>query len=208
MKQLANNKKDFSAIVLAAGKSERLGFPKLSLRYDDKNTFIEQIVKNLNEFNCREIVLVVNETGIQYLKRHNITFEENVVIVLNENPDWHRFYSLKKGVQNLSELQAVFVHNVDNPFVRLETLKELWTNRLKADYLFPEYQAKGGHPILLSPNIVKEVFHTEARQIHFREFLAQFSKLAIPVQDTNILVNINTLREYRRYFDAISDTSG
>lgn len=201
MKQSKDIKKDFSAIILAAGKSERIGFPKLSLKYDSETTFIEQIVKKFNELACREIVLVINESGIQYLEKYNISFEKNVSVVLNEHPEWHRFYSLKRGVQGLSMPQSVFVHNVDNPFVSIETLNELLANQLKADYLFPEHENIGGHPILLSQHIVNEILQIEANQIHFREFLEQFSRSAVSVMDENILVNINTLEEYGKYFD-------
>ena len=200
MKQNNKIEKEFSAIILAAGKSSRIGFPKLSLRYDENKIFIEHIVNKYENFGCKEIIIVVNETGNNYLTENKIQFSDNVKIVINEHPDWHRFYSLKLGAKCLLEVIPVFVHNVDNPFVNYEVLNELSGNTNKADYLSPEFDGKGGHPILLSRRIIKDVRATTEDQIHFKEFLNQYPKRRVKVDDEKVLVNINTLEEYRKYF--------
>lgn len=201
MNQDIEIEKEFSVIILAAGKSERLGFPKLSLKYDDKQIFIEHIVNNYLEFGCKEIILVLNEIGDNYLRENKIKLPENAKIVINEHIDWHRFYSLKMGAGTLSKAQHVFVHNVDNPFVNREVLKGLINLSEKADYLSPEYEGKGGHPILISDKIVMELRSAQEDQMHLKEFLNQFSKMKVKVDDEKILVNINTLDEYKKYFD-------
>mgnify|MGYP000285767783 CR=1 FL=1 len=196
----AKNKKEYSVIILAAGKSERFGSPKLSLTYDKHNSFVEHIVKEYRNLGCKEIVLLVNETGNKYLNDNNIQFLEDVKIVINKHPDWHRFYSLKLGIQALSSVQSVFVHNVDNPFVNPLVLKELLANSLKANYLAPSYNGQGGHPILISEQIVTDILSTEENQLHFKEFLNSYSKAKIPVKDEKILININTIEEYDVHF--------
>ena len=200
MKQNNKTKKDFFAIILAAGKSSRIGFPKLSLKYHDNKTFIEHIVNEYESFECKEIILVINEIGNKYLIDNEICFQENVKIVINEHPDWHRFYSLKIGVKSLSEIKSVFVHNVDNPFVNHQVLNELIAKFEKADYISPEHKGKGGHPIFLSERIVQDVINTEENQLHFKEFLNQYLKLKVDVDDEKILVNINTMEEYNNLF--------
>ncbi len=204
MKQNIVIEKEFSAIILAAGKSERLGFPKLSLKYNKDNIFIEHIVKEFNDFGCKEIVLVVNEVGNQHLKDNNIRFADNLKIVINKRPDWHRFYSLKTGVKELSKLQPTFIHNVDNPFISPKVLNALLANSTKADYLAPEYKKKGGHPILISELIVKDIISTISNQLHLKEFLNQYSKSKITIDDEKVLVNINTMEEYQKYFPVIT----
>jgi len=201
MRQINKIEKEFSAIILAAGKSERLGFPKLSLKYDENNTFVEYIVDEYKQFGCKEIILVVNEIGNKYLIDHHISFSKNLIIVINKYPDWHRFYSLKIGVRNLSENRPTFVHNVDNPFVNHQVLNQLSENINEADYLNPEYSQKGGHPFLISEKVVKEITQIKEDQKHLKEFLNQYKRLRIGVDDEKVLTNINTLEEYRKYFD-------
>lgn len=200
MKQNNINEKEYSTIILAAGKSERMGFPKLTLKYDEKSNFIEHIVNEYKNFDCKEIVLVVNKIGFEYLKKNEIQFPEIVKLVINEHTDWHRFYSLKIGAKNLSENHPVFIHNVDNPFINQSVLNQLKENLNNADYLSPEYEGKGGHPFLLSEKIIIEIQHTEEDQKHLKEFLNQFLKMKVKVDDKKVLININTIEEYRKYF--------
>lgn len=200
MNQDIKIKKEFSVIILAAGKSERLGFPKLSLKYDDQQIFIEHIVNEYLEFGCKEIILLVNETGLDFLNKNKIFFPDCVKIVINEHPDWHRFYSLKIGAETLSKAQHLFVHNVDNPFVNIVVLNKLLKHSKSADYISPEYEGKGGHPFLISDKIVMELRSIHEDQMHLKEFLNQFSKRKVKVDDEKIFVNINTIDEYRKYF--------
>lgn len=200
MMQNNKTKKEFSVIILAAGKSSRMGLPKLALRYNKNKIFIEHIVNEYESFGCEEIIVVVNETGNNFLTENEIQFSSNVKIVINNHPEWHRFYSLKTGAKSMSGVLPVFVHNVDNPFVNYEVLNELSGNINKADYLSPEFDGKGGHPILLSEKIIKDVRATTEDQIHFKEFLNQYPKKKVQVDDEKVLVNINTIDEYRQYF--------
>lgn len=201
MKQNNKIEKDFSAIILAAGKSSRMGLPKLALRYNETKIFIEQIVNEYESFGCEEILIVVNGTGNSFLTENKIQFSGNVKIVINNHPEWHRFYSLKTGAKSMSEVLPVFVHNVDNPFVNHEVLNELLRNTDKVDYISPEFDGKGGHPILLSEKIIKDVIATVENQIHFKEYLNKYPKKKVQVDDEKILVNINTLEEYKKYFN-------
>ena len=200
MKQNSKIKKEFSAIILAAGKSSRMGVPKLSLKYDHNKIFIEHIIDEYRRFGCNEIAIVVNETGYNFLIEKKIQFSDNVKIVINKHPDWHRFYSLKIGVKSLVEAKSVFVHNVDNPFVNHNVLNKLLEKINTADYISPEFNGKGGHPILLSEKIINIVRSTQVDQLHFKEFLNQYPKMKVQVDDEKVLVNINTFDEYRKYF--------
>lgn len=187
----------FSVIILAAGLSERLGFPKLSLQYDENNTFIEEIINQFLDFGCTEVIVVVNEKGRKYVS------EKSIKLVINEHPEWHRFYSLKLAIESMLQNNPVFVHNVDNPFVNPEVLNELVKHYKQADYLAPEFEGRGGHPFLLSEKIVNDIRTEDRNQVHLKEFLLQYPKLKIAVKDKNILVNINTEEEYIKYFPSV-----
>lgn len=192
--------KYFSVIVLAAGKSERVGFPKLLLKYDEYNTFIEQIIKEYNHLGAKEIIVVVNAISKESIKKHQIKLPVNIKLIINEHLEWHRFYSLRLGANALSQNNSVFVHNVDNPFVNKQVLSELLANSGKADYVSPEFDRKGGHPFLISTNVIQDLKTSESDQMHLKEFLNQYLSLKVPVNDKNVLVNINTLNDYRKYF--------
>ena len=192
--------KEFSVIILSAGKSERMGTPKPALKFDESQTFIEHISFEYQQFGCKEIIIVLNKENHTFLKNINIKLPSNCKIAINSHPEWHRFYSLKTGVKSLKEINYVFVHNVDNPFVNQDVLNELLNHSDKADYIVPEFEGKGGHPVLLSPKIILEITQTNKNELHLKDFLNQFTKIKVPVNNSTILTNVNESDDYKKLF--------
>lgn len=200
MKQNKIIEKNFSVIVLAAGKSLRMGMSKSFLKFNEQETFIEHIVNEYLDFGCKQVVIVTNNTDIKWFIKNVHKFPENNRIIINHHPEWHRFYSLKTGAKRLKNVHPVFVHNVDNPFVNQDVLNKLSKTINKADYISPEIDGKGGHPFLISENIIHDLRSIQEDQIHLKEFLNQYPKMKVQVEDEKVLVNINTIDEYRKYF--------
>lgn len=199
MQQKNEIRKDFSVIILAAGNSSRMGFPKLALKYSDSKTFIEHIANEYDRFGCTEIILVVNVGNFKYFKDNMLQLPKRIEVVVNDHPEWHRFYSLKKGIQALRKKTMVFMHNVDNPFVSQDTLDLLIKYSKNADYISPEFKGRGGHPVLLSEKIVSDILKSNKDQVHLKEFINQFQRRKVEVPDENILVNINDKKEYIKF---------
>jgi len=195
-----NLKTDFSVVVLAAGKSARMGVPKFNLKFNSTHTFVEHIAHEYYDLGCKEIMVVVNESGYSFIKESIFDFPENVKIVINKHPEWDRFYSVKRGLQNLFEIQPTFIVNVDNPFVNRHINMALIKEIEEVDHVCPVYENKGGHPVLLSHRIIRNIVNAKQNQLNFREYLNNYSKKTIEVDDENILVNINTPDEYQRIF--------
>lgn len=200
MMQSDKIKKEYSVIILAAGKSARMGSSKALLKYNKKETFIEHIINEYIDFGCIQIVILSNVIDAKWYSENASKFSDNVKIVINQYPEWHRFYSLKIGAKSLSEVHSVFVQNVDNPFVNHNVLDKLMNESQQTDYISPQYNGKGGHPIFLSEKIIADVRATKEDQLHFREFLNQYPKKKVQVDDDKVLVNINTIDEYHKYF--------
>lgn len=200
MKQKIKNTLNYSVIILAAGKSSRMGIPKWSLRFDEKSSFIEHIISEYHSFGCKEIILVINETDYSSFVEKKYTLPDNLKLVINKYPEWDRFYSLKLGVEKLSTNQLVFIQNIDNPFVNHDLLLNLLVNSENADLVVPEFDGRGGHPILINQQIIITIKNNQGNILHLKEFLNQFVKKKITVSDERILVNINQLIDYQKYF--------
>jgi len=188
-----------SAIILAAGKSSRMGMPKFLLKYDKQTTFLEQIIKQYESFGCKEINVVLNEESVGLLKNNISGFSDGVKIVVNFHPEWERFYSLKLGLQTLDDKSKSFVHNVDNPFVNQEVLHSLMHHIPGFDYAVPIYNNRGGHPLLLSKKVVKSIIAEEENSLNLKVYLSDYKKAAVKVDDEKVLINMNTKEEYRKY---------
>src|SRR5256885_3850127 len=85
---------DISAILLAAGRSRRMGAFKPLLPFGDR-TVIETCLTNLREADVEEIVVVVGhraEAIREQLKHHPVKF------ALNSNPDTGMSVSIARGM--------------------------------------------------------------------------------------------------------------
>jgi CTP:molybdopterin cytidylyltransferase MocA len=203
------NRESFPAVILAAGLSGRMGVPKLSLRFRGGVSFAEECISQFKEFGCRQISLVVNQEGYDWLSRQTTAFPGNVSVVLNSYPGYGRFFSVQQGLLPIDKKQPVFIHNVDNPFVshkalnllqlaRARTLTEDSTSE-ETCYFNPVTGERGGHPILLGSGIVDAIRQEKTRPESLKSFLQNFLKIGVGVDDPKIHVNINTLEDYRQY---------
>ena len=198
---IQKEQKNISAIILSAGKSERLGVPKFSLRFNTETTFLEKLIDEYHSFGCNEIIVVLNETSAVLYHQLKLSVPSNVRVVINHHPEWERFYSLKLAALALNEVKPVFVSNIDNPFLNQETLDILFKEVDNFDYISPSFNGKGGHPFLVSAKVINELKTEKQDQIHLKEFLGKYSKKLEEVNDEKILLNINTMEDYSRFFN-------
>ncbi len=190
---------NYSAIILAAGKSERMFYPKLALYARSGRTFAEELVCKYQKFGCREIILVSNDYGFEILDKLKAQFPTQVRRIVNKFSDSEKFYSLKIGACALNEIHPTFVHNIDNPFVPTEVLEQLLSNCQRAQRIIPVFENTGGHPILVSEEILTDLRHTHEHNCHLRHYFERFTSARIAVNTSQVLLNLNTKREYLEY---------
>jgi molybdenum cofactor cytidylyltransferase len=185
-----------AAVLLAAGDSQRMGTPKAMLEFRKGINFLEVCLQAFRDFGCEEVAVVVNLRLYELLLLNALTLPENTHIVLNKHPEYGRFYSLQCGLKALPAKMSIFFHNVDNPFITPGVLKALTVSEKKADVFCPAYQEKRGHPVLISSKVASDIVSESNYEWNLREYLDNYRNESVPVSDPNILVNINTPREY------------
>ena len=205
MKTESSFLKDFAVLILAAGFSGRMGVPKLSLRFDKNRSFAEKIIQTYQSAGCENIVLVVNRQGQEFLDKQNISFSpKSISVILNAHPERERFFSLQTGLKSIREGVPVFIQNIDNPFVSLELLQNLTAKFHPESFVAPRHNGHGGHPVLFSPKIIRDLVAAPDWSQHLRLFLQAYPKINCPVADENIHVNINSPEEYAKYFGKLN----
>lgn len=192
--------KEFSAVVMAAGESKRMGRNKLLLPFNRDQSFVERCVSVFLGFGCRQVVVVVNSDGAGKLIRIKSPWPARVHTVLNAFPHKSRFYSLQLGLGALNNASPVFIHNVDNPFVTAATLGLLASRAGRADYIRPCCGGKSGHPILISRRVVNDIVSEENTHTNIRDYLSGYPALPVDTDERGVLININTTDDYQRYF--------
>jgi len=189
-----------SLLLLAAGKSSRMGFPKLALLHKDKSHFITHILVQYQSFGISDIVVVVNRESAQWIQDNIPHIKNECKIILNTREESERFYSIQVGLQNRTNTNSsVFIHNVDNPFVDVEILHLLWKNKNQAAIIKPTFQGKGGHPVLIDRQVSEQIILEKDKTRILSDFIKQFSIKSVPVNNSGILLNINTPEAYKAF---------
>ena len=190
---------DCTTIILAAGKSSRMGQPKFKLMMPEGISFLEHIVRQYLDVGCEQIILVVNAEDSHFLT-NGTGSKLDYQIVINEHPESGRLFSLQKGMNTTGGKGFFFFQNIDNPFASPNLLNALYEKRQKADLIKPVYNGKGGHPVLISEKIARELLQLNDRTISLRDFLAPYPTLRLETEDKNILVNINTREDLEKLY--------
>lgn len=191
-----------SAIILAAGKSERMNFPKSLLKFAENQTFIEKIVREFYNFGCEKIFIVTNERDFHDLKKINLI---NSTLIINNRLDLGRFFSVKLGLLEAlsTKSEYFFFHNTDNPFLNQNILNLLFDAKSENSYITPFYNDKGGHPVLISRKIAEYLKKESSIDSNLKEELAKFARINIEIDDEKILANINNKEIYDKYFETV-----
>jgi CTP:molybdopterin cytidylyltransferase MocA len=194
-KTLSQMSPSFSAVIPAAGNSERMGSHKALLSNGHGLTFAEHLVNCLGIYGCKPVVLVVNEQFDPTLFQ-----AENLVTVVNHHLGKGRSWSVLLGLKQVPEGCTCFIQNVDNPFLEQALLDMLLTSVKPDCYAVPVYQGQGGHPIVLGNKVVDHL-RQQPDLPDFRRKLQYFSRIEVPWHDERILWNINTPGDYERFID-------
>ena len=191
-----------AAIILSAGKSERMEFPKALLKFDSDTTFLEKLVEKYRELGIRQIVIVTNSennAAIKKLTKYN--WLDSVKIVVNENIELGKLHSVKTGLRHVSpDMLYCYLQDVDRPLINRNLLLQLYSGKLVLGYSSLVYQNKRGHPILIGKNVIGVLKKMPVVKQTLNEVLKQFPSIDSSTINKNILVNINTPEDYATHF--------
>lgn len=120
---------DVSIVILAAGKSSRLGRDKLSELFGGRPLFRIAIDTSLAA-GCRKVVFV---TSREFAEQHlsGASLPESVIVVINEQRDEGISSSIRKGLEYCADSGAVLLMVADQPFVTAPLLSRIMCEHMK-----------------------------------------------------------------------------
>jgi molybdenum cofactor cytidylyltransferase len=189
-----------AGIVLAAGRSSRMGEPKALLRLDGE-TFLERAIDILVEGGCDGISVVLGP-GEAARQPGEIARRKGAIPVENPLPDAEQIDSLRVGLTSLPEAaEAAVILPVDHPLAEARTVREI-IRAFRASgqpIVRPVYNDRPGHPVLFARALwgelaepaldegARDVIHAHAEEI-----------LDVAIGDRGVSVDIDTPDDYRR----------
>jgi molybdenum cofactor cytidylyltransferase len=162
--QSSKTEDQIAAILLAAGRSRRMGAFKPLLPFGEQ-TVIESCVRNLQAAGVDEIVVVIGyraEDLQSQLKNLNLSY------AINPDPDSEMSASIGIGTARISpRARAVLIALVDHPAVPPSVITQLideWRKQGGAQLFQPEYHGRGGHPVLIDLKLRTEMINLDPRR--------------------------------------------
>lgn len=191
--------KNCSVVILCAGNSIRMGYPKAFLPYQQNQNFLSRLIDVYTIAKCEKFIIVVNKHIMDQPWRSLLySLEQNFQLILNKRPEFGRVYSIMKGLMNCSPDDHVFIQDVDMPFITEEVLSVLFAAKVTNGYVVPEFQGKNGHPVLLGPGVTEELTSNNYKEKTFKEILNKFHREIITVSSNSIHLNINTKKDFEK----------
>ncbi|HEX6939204.1 MAG TPA: nucleotidyltransferase family protein [Longimicrobiales bacterium] len=184
-------------IVLAAGRSRRMGRPKALLPVDGE-TFIERAIRVLVEGGCRAVIAVVGADD-DVVRRAE---QSGAKVVVNAEPESDQAASLRLGLRSIeADAEAAVVLPVDHPLVAAATVLRLLEafRARRAPIVRPTYCGTPGHPGVFARRLLPELLRPDLPEGAHTVVEAHAAEvLDVPVPDAGVTADVDSPEDYRR----------
>lgn len=192
-----------SAIVLAAGESTRMGFPKMLLDFNGK-PMLECVIDNVSQSEVDDIVVVL---GAYRDELEKIVLATSASSCYNEDYKEGMLSSVKCGFRNLpSGTEAVLVFQGDQPLISaklIDLVMEGYRNSGKG-IIIPVHKNRRGHPLMVGKKYFSEIEKLSPDE-GLRALSRKFSDdiYEVVTDEAGILRDFDTFEQYKNAFNQI-----
>ena len=194
------------ALVLAAGKSSRMGRTKALLPIGSPGeTFLNRIIRVLREGGIERVVVVIG--GDAAAVRASLP-RDDAALTAVENPHFEQgqLSSLLVGLhaveQRFDDVDAVMMTLVDLPLISASTTRavlEAFRAHPRAPLVRPRHEARHGHPVIFSRSIFGELRRADPSKGAKTVVHAHAAEeVNVDVDDDGSFIDIDTPEEYAR----------
>ncbi len=189
----------FAAIILAAGASERMGYPKALLPYRGR-PFLAGILEACYAAGIEKRIVVLGYYADKIKEELDLS---DVTVAMNEELDTGPIGSVRAGLAALAPfpVDAVLVWPVDRPHVAVATVEALLDGFRSSHQpiVVPTHAGQRGHPVLFGRRVFAELLGAPnaegARAVVHRD-PARVAE--VPVGDRAVLEDFNTPDDYKK----------
>lgn len=206
-------KNNIDFVLLAGGKSERMGVAKGLLKYQQTYWILEQLHR-ISKTNIKDVYIGLGFNfehyfnAIPWLQNAQSNFIEyeglKVKVIINENPEYGSFSTLQTVLKVIPKSSEILVNHIDIPILNSEELSKIIS--FKNEIVLPNYKGKNGHPIKLNPsfwNNLLQLHPTEKdSRLDFQLKKVNPVKISIiEVLDREIIMNLNTKKAWISFLE-------
>jgi len=191
-----------SAIVLAAGKSTRMGQQKMLMPWGNI-TVLESVFQTLQNAGIEDIIIVTNLEISKSISNYQPSgsAQDKPPITINNNGEM--FASVQAGLRALKpSAEAALICLGDQPQIEEGSIRSVCEAYLKgtSSLVVPSYKMRRGHPWLVAKPFWGEILAMEEGQ-SMREFLNMHADEIeyINLDTPTILQDLDTPEDYLKY---------
>ena len=197
-----------AAIVLAAGKSERMKYPKPLLIFG-KETALDRVIRVVGEAGCDPVIVILGH-DVERIRSHAAL--SGAVVVVNLEYEKGQTSSLQAGLRGLPEdVAAALVHPADHALISGGTVAALIEAYRENGRLItaPSHAGRRGHPVLCDRRIFAEILAL-APEGSLREVIgADPSRIQhVETDDEEVLRDLDTPADYYEALEVYSARGG
>ncbi len=191
------------AIILAAGKSQRMGQPKMLLPWVD-TTVLGQVALTVSRAGISDIIIVTGgdrelvDAEVSRLAEelpvravYNLSFEKGGMMS-----------SIQTGLAVIPpECKAVLIGLGDQPQIEEKTLRDILAiyEKTGAGIIVPSHENRRGHPVLMDAIYRPELLNLDP-QSSLRDFLnAHHEEISYVKAGASVLQDLDTPQDYQRF---------
>jgi molybdenum cofactor cytidylyltransferase len=190
------------ALVLAAGRSSRMGQPKAWLRLAGEPLLV-RIVRTALASGAEQVVVVVGSnsdprlvrrTDADARLRRSFPAASQQISIVVGHPDGHPIDSLRAGLRAVPTDRAVLLWPVDQPFADEALVRTMVaaSGTLRHRIVVPVHGAAWGHPVLLGAEVVSELHSASADQGAHHVVLRDRSRVIEIETPFRVVAELNT----------------
>lgn len=192
-----------SAIILAAGRSQRMGQPKMVLPWGE-TTVLGRVIEVFFNSGIQSL-LVVTGGDRDVVEREVSRLINDYPVTSVYNPDYEKSGMLSSILTGLSAIprntEAVLIGLGDQPQVEIATVKNILHlfEEKRQGIIIPSYNQRRGHPILFDSDKAHELraYRPDAT---LRDFLnAHPREISYITAEISVLQDLDTPQDYEKY---------
>jgi len=201
-------------VLLAGGKSERMGVDKGLLKYKQTFWILEQL-QRISRSNISTVYIGLGYNyqhyfnAISWLKNaQQIPFQFqnlSVNVVLNTKPEKGSFSTLQKVLKNIPDKIDIVINPIDIPILNSIELNNIISK--ENSVIIPHFEDENGHPIKLNYEFWKQLcsldLNDKSSRLDYQIKKINPNKISkIEVFDRVITLNINTKKKWLHYLNS------
>jgi len=185
-----------SAILLAAGESNRMGQPKQLMPFD-QSTIVERTIDSLLNSAVSETIVVL---GYREEEIRKTISDKPVKIAINPDYQQGMSASIMAGLKQVDKrARAVLIALGDQPFVDSQTITSLVEAFIANNkgIIIPVYQGRRGNPVIFAIRYKDELFNLKG-DVGGREIIKRHpdDALEVAVNCEGVLLDMDTMESY------------